>query len=79
MRSSKRLAVALLATLMAGCGVLSPPPAATPPWALMEDCPEPQAQVKTNGDLVRHIRALRDALRSCNDDKAALRSWADKQ
>jgi hypothetical protein len=74
-----RSASLILAAALSGCAVLSPPPAATPPWALLEDCPEPAAQVRTNGDLVRHIRALRDALRSCNDDKAALRSWAEKQ
>jgi hypothetical protein len=74
-----RSASLILAAALSGCAALSPPPAATPPWALLEDCPTPTAQVRTNGDLVRHIRALRDALRSCNDDKAALRSWAEKQ
>lgn len=79
MRCASPLLVTLAATLSA-CGILPHTPSpATPPWALLEDCPEPRVTVNTNGDLVRHTRAMRDALRSCNDDKAALREWAEKQ
>jgi len=75
--NNPKLAAALLAALVCASCVTTTPQG--PPWALMEDCFVPQARLSTNGDLVPHIRALRSALRSCNDDKKALRDWAEKQ
>jgi hypothetical protein len=76
--SDPRAKASLLACLLvASCATVTP--SGAPPWALLEDCHEPQAQLRTNGDLLPHIRALRGALRSCNDDKKALRDWAEKQ
>lgn len=69
--------VLLAALLMASCASVTP--SGAPPWALLEDCTAPQAELRTNGDLIPHIRALRNALRSCNDDKRALREWAERQ
>lgn len=52
----------------------------TPPAALLEDCPIPAVQTKTNGDLADGVIALRQAIKTCNNDKEALREWAkDKQ
>jgi hypothetical protein len=48
-----------------------------PPAALLEDCPEPVAEVRTNGDLARLALDLKLALALCNNDKAALRAWAE--
>jgi hypothetical protein len=73
-----RCASLLLVLALTGCASWRQPAAATPPWALLEDCPEPIPEAATNGGLARSLRALRDALRSCNDDKAALREWATK-
>jgi hypothetical protein len=67
---------AVASLLLASCCATTP--TAGPPWALLEDCPEPPAQIATNGDLVRHARQLRNALRGCNDDKRALREWAER-
>jgi hypothetical protein len=65
-------AVALLLTLLlAACAQFQLPPA-----ELLADCQEPAARVTTNGLLARYALDLRTALRSCNDDKAALREWA---
>lgn len=69
--------VLLAALLTASCAAVTP--SGAPPWALLEDCPVPQARLQTNADLIPHIRALRQSLRSCNDDKRSLREWAEKQ
>lgn len=45
------------------------------PVELVQDCPIPARKGNTNGDLVQHNQALRTALVSCNDDKAAIRAW----
>lgn len=51
-----------------------------PPAELLQDCPVPQVQLRTNGDMANHIMDLRSALKVCNNDKAALRDWAkDKE
>lgn len=47
-----------------------------PPEVLLQDCPEPPANIRTNKDLAEWALALRQALRVCNNDKAALREWA---
>jgi hypothetical protein len=47
-----------------------------PPAQLMQDCPAPSPIVTTNGELASYILSLKQVLRLCNDDKAALREWA---
>ena len=63
--------------LLAGCASPSPQVIRMlPPVELIQDCSVPQMQVRTNGDMAVHIVDLRSALKSCNNDKAALRDWA---
>ncbi len=73
-----KLAAALMAALICASCVTTTPTNG-PPWSLLEDCTAPVWAGTTNGDLVRHNRALRSALGACNDDKASLREWANKQ
>lgn len=47
----------------------------TPPADLVQDCPEPASDFQTNADLVTGFLDMRQALRVCNADKAALRLW----
>ena len=47
-----------------------------PPTDLMADCPEPKPRLVTNEDLTIGYLDMRQALRVCNADKAALRAWA---
>jgi hypothetical protein len=69
------LAVLLASLMLASCATVQPVGAT--PWALLEDCVIPRAAIQTNRDLIAHIRELRSALVSCNDDKKGLREWAD--
>lgn len=50
-----------------------------PPAQLLQECEAPSPIVTTNGDLARYILALKQALNLCNDDKAALREWAQEK
>jgi hypothetical protein len=71
--------VMLTALLAASCATVAPDqPALRPPGALMQDCQAPPWQAGTNGALASTALALREALRLCNNDKAALREWAEK-
>lgn len=63
----------LVALLMASCAAGIP----KPPRELLQPCNEPTPAVATNGALAEYTLALRSSLRGCNDDKAALREWAD--
>lgn len=63
----------LLVLLLTACAQVQLPPA-----ELLADCREPSATVSTNGLLAKYALDLRTALRSCNDDKAALREWASE-
>lgn len=73
-----RSAPSLLATLLlASCAAVTPPQRILPPIDLLQDCNEPPLQITTNGQLSEYALALRDALRGCNRDKAALREWAN--
>lgn len=49
---------------------------ALPPAALLAECPHPDLDIQTNGDLLRGLRAYEQALALCNIDKQALREWA---
>lgn len=70
-------AAALFVTLLlASCAAVSPPQRILPPVDLLQDCYEPPFAADTNGQLAATALALRDALRGCNRDKAALREWA---
>lgn len=73
MRSAASLLAALL---MASCAAVTPPQRILPPVDLLQDCPEPPVTISTNGLLAEYALALRDALRGCNRDKAALREWS---
>lgn len=61
--------------LLALTGCASMQLAGAPPAHLLLDCPEPEIRASTNGELARSLQRYRWALRSCNDDKAALREW----
>lgn len=50
-----------------------------PPVDLLAECPHPIVSTATNGDLAKAIPAYRKALTLCNNDKAALREWAEKE
>lgn len=65
------------ALALAGCTTV--PVIQAPPEHLMQDCPIPAVQAEKNGDLPKTILAFKAALRSCNDDKAALREWAKEK
>ncbi len=64
----------LSSILLAGCAGVQPKPEA-PNADLLMDCPTPTVQAKTNGQLASTLLAYRDALKNCNDDKAALREF----
>lgn len=44
----------------------------------MRECPMPVYNGETWGDLAAYTVQVRQSLRGCNGDKAALREWADK-
>lgn len=75
MRSLASLLAMALAALLAACGATTGP--LVPPAHLMADCPAPALSVATNGQMAATLNAYRWALAACNDDKAALRAWAD--
>lgn len=65
--------------MLSACSTLTPPKQTPvgPPVQYMQDCPEPlRPDPLTNGTLVMYAKGLRDSLRECNTDKAALRTWA---
>ena len=69
----------LLASLT-GCATATPQLIRSlPPQALLQDCPHPELDIQTNGDLLRGLRAYEQALSLCNIDKQALREWAKDQ
>lgn len=74
MRGAFTMLVGVL--FLSGCA-LGPPVTVrdTPPASLIQDCPEPMPNFKTNGDLVQYALDLRTVLQSCNADKEALRLW----
>lgn len=46
------------------------------PYVLAQDCKETPVKLETNGDIVLGYRSVRNDLKVCNADKAALRQWA---
>lgn len=67
----------LLALIVTGCATTTVKD--LPPVDLLAECPHPVVSTVTNGDLAKAIPAYRKALTLCNNDKAALREWADKE
>lgn len=67
--------IGLSALILSGCGTFKAPVVikAEPPFELMQDCPIPEVDKRTNGGLAKGIQDLRGALVLCNNDKAALR------
>ena len=58
---------------------LNPVERIKPPDLLLQDCYAPDFAGETYGDLVLHVVELREAIGLCNNDKAALRQWAEKE
>lgn len=75
------LASLSLMLLLTGCSTTKYVPVVErelPPAHLLQDCPEPVTiRPVVNSDLLLALNDWRNALRSCNADKAALRSWAE--
>lgn len=46
-----------------------------PPETLVQDCQEPDPSIEDFGDVLELVPLLREAIRTCNTDKAALRKW----
>lgn len=59
--------------LLAGCA--SAPQMDAPAESLLWDCPVPETPARTNGELATSLQKMKQALRYCNDDKAALRQF----
>lgn len=78
MRSVSSFLLMAAPLMLAGCASTVPVPVrALPPVELIQDCPAVAEDVSTNGALVRTYRALKESLHACNNDKAALREWAE--
>lgn len=73
-----RWLIASLLVVLAGCSTVPRVEVVkiTPPEALMAACEVPERELRTNGDLARHILDLRGALGLCNNQLDALREWA---
>lgn len=50
----------------------------TPPAQLTQKTPQPQLKGETIGVALELIPKLRGAVRQCNVDKAAMRSWIER-
>lgn len=65
---------------LSGCSALQPQVVKLkPPVDLLAVCPTPVVDVTKNQGLVNGLLAYADALDQCNNDKAALRAWSDKE
>lgn len=69
----------MVVLFLSGCSTLQSKPTARelPPPQLLQDCPIPESTLRTNLELAEWAHALKYSLILCNNDKAALRSWAD--
>jgi hypothetical protein len=84
--SDPRQRVALLSMLLvltlvvvgtAGCATSPPvPPVTGADVSLLQACEEPAGSAQTNGAMAEWLRALRDALRACNDQIATFKESA---
>ncbi|AXN53724.1 Rz1 protein [Sphingomonas phage Scott] len=46
------------------------------PYALAQDCKETPVKLEINGDIVLGYRSVRNDLKVCSAEKAAIRKWA---
>lgn len=69
-----RCLIKLLPLMLVGCA--STPVVVQPPASLLGPCTVASRAVVTNIDLFTYTLELRSALRDCDDDKSALRTWA---
>lgn len=82
MKTINVLTLAILMLLLTACA--SEPVTRTvteyryPPEALMRNCPMPVYAGQTWGEVAVYAVQLRESLRGCNGDKAALREWASE-
>jgi hypothetical protein len=78
LRSLPFLVLLCVSMLVMGCASVPAAPLERelPPAEWLEDCAEPPLDVSTNGGLARAVGDLRGALKLCNQDKKALREWA---
>lgn len=73
MRCCKRTTLGFaLVALLSGCATIRDD---AMPSALLEACPHPVVDTRTNGGLAKGLRDYKDALSQCNIDKAILREW----
>lgn len=70
---SLRLCMICLGIPLALTGCLSIPTQTTIPESLLAPCVAPEVNPGTNAGLLNGLLAYDAALRSCNDDKAAIR------
>lgn len=67
----------ILALSLTGCStIVTKTVRETPPTPLLAVCQEPKGPITTNRELAEAFLAMRQALRSCNNQLAALREWA---
>lgn len=69
----------ILCLVLSGCAAAPKVAGILPDDPLLDDCPHPVVLSATNGQLAGSILAYREALKLCNDDKAALRAKAKGQ
>ncbi len=73
---SERVLMPFLA-LLAGCATAIPGQQPVP-GEFLAACEAQSIDIRTNGDLARSHRALREALERCNLDKEAIREWSNR-
>lgn len=77
--TSRILALACAAVLLAGCNTLPATHSkAYPPSALLEDCKAGPLSFRNNAETTDSAHALAAALKLCNLDKKALREWTQQ-
>ena len=76
---SKAILSGLTLLSLTACGTVSSVPEPVlraAPTEYLEPTPVPDVpEERTNGALARYIRALQEALKAANDDKAAVLQW----
>jgi hypothetical protein len=74
----QRIALTLLCLTIYGC-CSSEVIRLKPPDVLLQPCQASGFTGQTYGDLVHYSIGLRETLELCNQDKAAIRQWANEQ
>lgn len=76
----KLLLPVFVALFLTGCFATTPQVIKSlPPVELLQDCATSEVDKTTNGGLAQGILDLRKDIKVCNNDKAALRDWAEKE